>query len=119
MIVPQPYRWLAFWVALIALCMVVFVQPATAEALRDKVNALAIGKFKARAVAIEALGKMPDPRVAPILQALGQGQLYFRKTDKQVVIANKVSGGFELADPLSLEALGKVGRRDIKKIKVK
>ena len=118
MIVPQPYRWLAFWVALIAVCMVVFVQPATAEALRDKVNALAIGKFKARAVAIEALGKMPDPRVAPILQALGQGQLYFRKTDKQVVIANKVSGGFELADPLSLEALGKVGRRDVKKIKV-
>jgi urea transport system permease protein len=118
MTVPQPYRWLAFWVALIAVCMVVFVQPATAEALRDKVNALAIGKFKARAVAIEALGKMPDPRVAPILQALGQGQLYFRKTDKQVVIANKVSGGFELADPLSLEALGKVGRRDVKKIKV-
>lgn len=118
MTVPQPYRWLAFWVALIAVCMVVFVQPATAEALRDKVNALAIGKFKARVVAIEALGKMPDPRVAPILQALGQGQLYFRKTDKQVVIANKVSGGFELADPLSLEALGKVGRRDVKKIKV-
>ena len=119
MIISPRAGWLLTLVlSFAALCAAFSIQTASAVELRDKVNALAVGKFKARAAAIDALGATGDGRVAAIIEALGQGKLYFRKTDKQVVIAERNAGKFQLTDPLSLEALGEVGRRDVKKIKV-
>lgn len=93
--------------------------PAGAEDdLRTKVNALALGKFNERAKAIDALVATGDPKVVPVLEALGAGDLYFKKSDNQVVIAEKSGGGFKLTDPLTGEALGETGRRAVKKVRV-
>ncbi|WP_417671245.1 urea ABC transporter permease subunit UrtB [Roseibium sp.] len=88
------------------------------ESLRPLVNALAEGKYKETEKQIEALVATGDPVVAPALEALGGGNLYFRKADRQVFITEKAGKGFALTDPLTLEAAGDAGKREVKKIKV-
>lgn len=88
------------------------------EGLRPLVNALAIGKFKETEKQIGDLVATGNPAVAPALQALSDGDLYFQKSDNAVFIAKKAGKGFALTDPLTLEAAGEVGKRDVSKIKV-
>ncbi|WP_281926514.1 urea ABC transporter permease subunit UrtB [Roseibium album] len=104
-------------------CLVAgLVSPALAqsdtESLRSLVDALAKGKYAETEQQIGALVATGDPAVAPALQALGAGDLYFRKSDGQVFIAEKDGKRFTLTDPLTLEVEGDAGRREIKKIKV-
>lgn len=105
------------------LCLVAgLVSPALAqsdtESLRSLVDALAKGKYAETEQQIGALVATGDPAVAPALQALGAGDLYFRKSDGQVFIAEKDGKRFTLTDPLTLEVEGDAGKREIKKIKV-
>jgi len=88
------------------------------ESLRPLVNELAIGKYDQTQKQIEALAAIGDPAVAPALEALGEGNLYFRKSDGAVFITEKQGKLFQLTDPLTLEAAGEAGRREVKKIKV-
>ncbi|NVK34326.1 MAG: urea ABC transporter permease subunit UrtB [Rhodobacteraceae bacterium] len=88
------------------------------ESLRPLVNALAKGKFKETEKQIGDLAATGDPVVAPALEALGDGDLYVRKSDNQVFIAKKSGSGYALSDPLTLEPAGEAGRRDVSKIKV-
>ncbi|MBN9669386.1 urea ABC transporter permease subunit UrtB [Roseibium aggregatum] len=88
------------------------------EALRPLINELAKGKYDDTQKQIGALVATGDPAVAPALEALGDGDLYFRKSDGMVFIASKAGKGYALTDPLTLESAGEAGRRDVKKIKV-
>ncbi|MBG6207083.1 urea transport system permease protein [Labrenzia sp. EL_126] len=104
-------------------CLVAgLVSPALAqsdtESLRSLVDALAKGKYAETEHQIGALVATGDPAVAPALQALGAGDLYSRKSDGQVFIAEKDGKRFTLTDPLTLEVEGDAGKREIKKIKV-
>ncbi|MEQ8781589.1 MAG: urea ABC transporter permease subunit UrtB [Roseibium album] len=104
-------------------CLVAgLVSPALAqsdtESLRSLVDALAKGKYAETEQQIGALVATGDPAVAPALQALGAGDLYFRKSDGQVFMAEKDGKRFTLTDPLTLEVEGDAGKREIKKIKV-
>ncbi|WP_422385128.1 urea ABC transporter permease subunit UrtB [Roseibium album] len=104
-------------------CLVAsLVSPALAqsdtESLRSLVDALAKGKYAETEQQIGALVATGDPAVAPALQALGAGDLYFRKSDGKVFIAEKDGKRFTLTDPLTLEVEGDAGKREIKKIKV-
>ncbi|MBG6198969.1 urea transport system permease protein [Labrenzia sp. EL_13] len=104
-------------------CLVAgLVSPALAqsdtESLRSLVDALAKGKYAETEQQIGALVATGDPAVAPALQALGAGDLYSRKSDGQVFIAEKNGKRFTLTDPLTLEVEGDAGKREIKKIKV-
>ncbi len=74
--------------------------------------------FKKIAATAEALAATGDPRVAPVLERLRAGALYYTKKDKMVVGAERAGSGYQIFDPFSNEALGEVGRRDVKKIKV-
>ncbi len=74
--------------------------------------------FKDIAETAEALAATGDPRVAPALKALRGGDLYIRKTDKNVFIARKKGRDFLLADPFTGEDAGEAGRREVEKIKV-
>ena len=112
-------RALTCWLSALGLIgLLIIGGTAAADPIRDQVNALAIGKFKARGKAIEDLAATGDARVASILEMLGKGRLFYRKNDKLVVIAKKAEGGYALTDPLSGAALGNVERRAVKKIKV-
>ncbi|MEP4031465.1 urea ABC transporter permease subunit UrtB [Roseibium polysiphoniae] len=88
------------------------------ESLRPLVNALAEGKYKETQKQIGDLAATGNPAVAPALEALGAGELFFRKSDKQVFIAKKAGKGYALSDPLTLEDAGETGRRAVTKIKV-
>ncbi len=102
--------------------MVGLAGPANAqsdsETLRPLINELAEGKFAETERQIGALVATGDPIVAPALEALSAGDLYVRKSDGQVFIAEKDGKQFKLTDPLTLEAQGEAGRREVKKIKV-
>jgi len=105
---------------LLLLCLL--ASPALAqsdpESLRPLINELAKGKYAETEQQIGNLAATGDPAVAPALEALGAGDLYFRKSDGQVFIAEKDGKQFKLTDPLTLEAQGEAGRREVKKIKV-
>jgi len=90
----------------------------TPETLRPLVTALAEGKFKETEQQIAALAATGDPAAAPVLEALGEGDLYVRKSDGQVFIAAKNGKSFDLTDPLTLDAAGTASSREVKKIKV-
>ena len=105
------------------LLLLVFVTPSLAdEAQRfnfaDQVTALAAGEFEEKAITIAALGASGDERAITILRALLNGSLYVRKEDGRVVTTQEVEDGFQLADAVSGEVLGQVGRRDVKKISI-
>ncbi|PVB62870.1 urea ABC transporter permease subunit UrtB [Labrenzia sp. 011] len=89
-----------------------------AEALRPLINDLAKGKYAETEKQIGELVATGDPAVAPALEALGEGDLYFRKSDRMVFIAHKAGKGYALTDPLTLEPAGEAGRREVTKIKV-
>ncbi len=91
---------------------------STPETFRPLINELAKGKYKETEQQIGALVATGDPAVAPALEALGAGNLYFKKSDGSVFIAEKDGKSFNLTDPLTLEAAGAAGKREVKKIKV-
>ncbi len=91
---------------------------ADADTLRPLVNELAKGKYKETEQQIGTLVATGDPAVAPTLEALSAGNLYFRKSDGEVFIAEKKGKGYSLTDPLTGQPAGEAGRREVSKIKV-
>ena len=91
---------------------------AGAEALRALVNALGTGGYSQTSDQISALAATGDPSVAPVLQALADGDLYVREADGAVFIAARAGKIYRLRDPLSGQDAGEAGRKDIDKIKV-
>ena len=115
-------RSLALVVGLLLLSLNTGSNPASAqddtESLRPLINALADGKYKETEKQIGDLAATGNPVVAPALEALSDGDLYFRKSDKQVFITKKSGKGYALTDPLTLESAGEAGKREVSKIKV-
>ena len=118
-------RSTCFLIPIVALfwgVLALFFIPPPAQAneaeLRPLVQALADGKFDDKAEAIQALAATGDPAVAAILEAMGEGLLYQRKSDDLVVIADKKKRELTLFDPLSGEELETVKSRAAKKVKV-
>ena len=88
------------------------------ETLRPLVNALAAGGFEETQTQIEALAASGDPRVAPVLETLADGDLYFRQSDGVVFAADRDGREYRLTDPLTGTEAGTAGRREVKKIRV-
>jgi urea transport system permease protein len=71
-------------------CALVFsIASAHAADLAPLVEALGKGGFSDTEKAVQALAATGDPAVAPVLEALGEGDLYLRKSDGKVVIGKK------------------------------
>ncbi|HHM04334.1 MAG TPA: urea ABC transporter permease subunit UrtB [Gammaproteobacteria bacterium] len=97
----------------------VFPLPAAhgdATAFADAVNSLVKGKFKDKERAVSAIEASGDERSLAVLKALLAGDLYYRKSDRQVVYREKTDKGYHLTGVLSNEDLGVVKRRAAKKI---
>ncbi len=67
---------------------------------------------------VSELAATGETSVVPALNALSDGNLYFRKSDKQVFIIADGQKGVELIDPLTGEKAGEAGKRELTKIKV-
>ncbi|MEQ8589410.1 MAG: urea ABC transporter permease subunit UrtB [Thalassobaculaceae bacterium] len=94
--------------------------PAQAQdaPLQDLLSRLAGADFAETARVVEALAATGDPAAAPILEALGEGDLFYRRSDNAVFIATRGGKGYLLSDPLTGEAAGEAGRREVAKVRV-
>jgi len=102
----------------LALQVAITLPAAGQNDIRTLVNNLADGGFKETAAGIDALAATGDPRVVPVLEALGEGDLYFQQSDRGVVVAKRGGNGYLLTDPLTGEQVGDVSRYAVKKIRV-
>ena len=96
------------------------VATADEAVLRETIAKFAdVRNFNDTEAVINELGALGDPQAAPALRALGEGDLYFLKSDNSVVIGLEEGRVMRLADPVSQAPLGEVGTRDVKKIRVR
>lgn len=77
---------------------------------------LVTSSFKKKTKAVEKITQSSDERVLPILEAMLDGVLYYQKSDKQIVFAEKTENGFSITGALDNQLIGEVGKRDVKKI---
>ena len=91
--------------------------PALAD-LRAAVNALGQAKLDQMEQAIKAVAAEPGDATQKVLDALGEGNLYVRKSDGQVFIARPAADGLTLTDPVTGEAAGQAAKADLGKIKI-
>jgi len=92
--------------------------PSAAADLSGLVDALGRGSFADREKAIAALAAAGDGRAAPVLEALGAGDLYLRKGDDAVFVARKQGAAFTLLDPLSGAEVATASAAEIERVKV-
>ncbi|NVP54625.1 urea ABC transporter permease subunit UrtB [Mycoplana rhizolycopersici] len=113
------YRSLQSLLVTFCLLITVFATDLRAEDdLRAMINALGEGNFSQTAKQVEALAKTGDPKIVPALEALAAGDLYQRKSDKQVFLTKSSGGTLILIDPLSGEEAGTEASGALAKIKV-
>jgi urea transport system permease protein len=74
--------------------------------LREALAALTTTNFKAKEQAASALAALRHPGSRVVLQALLNGQLYYRRDNKQVFIGKNSEAGLALTDPLTLQPSG-------------
>ncbi|WP_457580034.1 urea ABC transporter permease subunit UrtB [Ensifer canadensis] len=106
---------------LITLCLLVSAHVTglrAADALGALVSALGTAKLSELDDRIAALAKSGDPRAIPVLEALGEGNLYARKTDGGVFLTTEKGASLVLVDPLSGADVGEVPKGELQKIKV-
>jgi urea transport system permease protein len=106
-----PHR--RIWLAAVLLLALLAAWPprAHADQLSDLVAKLASDDFDEKEQAVKDLGQLADPRAEPALEALSDGRLAIVTETKRMVIADPVadSDDLQLSDPVTGEALGKVG----------
>ncbi len=105
-------------VLLSALASLAFAAVALAADLQTLVANLTTGSFGDRETAITALAASGDSRAAPILQALGAGQLYVRSADKSVVIGKPAGKELALADAISGKDVGTASEAELERVRV-
>ncbi len=79
---------------------------------------LQAGGFDEIEQAVDLLANGEEERAKPILEALLDSCLYIRKQDDRVVMVEKGEGDYRIRDAASGEALGSVGKREVKKITI-
>jgi len=91
---------------------------AAAADLAGLVANLVTGGYGDRDAAITALAASGEARAAPILQALGAGELYVRSSDKLVVIAKGSGKQLALVDAMTGKDAGRATDDDLERVKI-
>ena len=92
---------------------------ADETAIRDIIAKFAVSRnFGDTEKVVRELAATGDPAVSRTLNALSDGDLYFRKADKAVFIARTSAGKARLFDPLTGDAAGEEASGAMTKIKV-
>ena len=79
---------------------------------------LVTGGYSERDAAITALAASGEARAAPILQALGAGELYVRNADKLVVIGKGSGKQLALTDAITGKDAGTATEDDLDRVKI-
>ncbi|WP_248307059.1 MULTISPECIES: urea ABC transporter permease subunit UrtB [unclassified Devosia] len=116
------WRSLAARLTLLLALLVSFSSPGFAQApdeqLSALVDALYPGDYGDRQAAIAALVATGDPRAVPVLQVLGEGDLYAVEATGKVAFVERNGSNYALTDPVTGAALGEVARSDTEKVRV-
>lgn len=102
-------------------CLSLFAPVANAQEpdLQAIVQKLATSKnFNQTKAIVAELAETGDASVAGVLNALSEGAVYFRKSDRQVFVVPGRGNTLELFDPLTGEAAGEAGKRELTKVRV-
>jgi urea transport system permease protein len=91
---------------------------ALAADLAGLVASLTTGGFGDRETAITALATSGEARAAPILEALGAGQLYVRTADKAVVIGAPDGNQLKLSDAITGKPAGAATEAELERVRV-
>lgn len=84
----------------------------------ETVNGLSVKSFKTKAAAVDKLATISHPRTITVLQTMLDGKLYYRKSDKRVVLTDKKDGDFLIADAITSTGLESAEKSEFKKISV-
>jgi len=106
---------------LLALCLVLSLFGRigyAADDLKTQINELAVTKLPDMAKKVQALASTGDPKMVPALEALSEGDLYFRKSDNAVFLTKPAGANFTIIDPLSGETVGEEAKGALTKIRV-
>ena len=103
---------------IIAFCILIFASSTAMADLREAVNALGKVKIDGFEQAIKAVAAEQGDAPGRVLEALGEGNLYVRKSDSQVFIAQAKDDSFILIDPVTGEEAGEAAKADLAKIKI-
>lgn len=98
--------------------IVLATSPASAQSLEELVQGLAQKSFSKKAATVEKMVDTGDERVALLLNALMDGDLYIRKSDKLVVLAEKKDSGLHILDAVSGDAMGDARKSDLSKVRI-
>src|SRR5215208_3496734 len=101
-----------------ALATVLIAGMALAADLPALVTNLTTGSFGDRETAIGALAASGDARAAPILEALGAGQLFLRKADNVVVIGKPDGNQLALTEAISGKPAGTGSEAELDRVRV-
>src|SRR5690606_11403522 len=95
----------------------VMATAARADEFQGLVDALGRANFTQMQDRISALADTGDARVVPVLNALGDGDLYRRKSDGRVFITKASGASFQLTDPITGEKAGEAPKGGMGKVK--
>ncbi len=115
-----------FQIVLLLTCLAMLtVAPAQADAPQTEdaafaaaVESLNARNFAKKGRAVQAFQEIRHPRAIPVLSAMLEGQLYYRKKDRRVVILDGDAEPLAIADAVTGETLGTVGKREVRRISV-
>ncbi|NOY16835.1 MAG: urea ABC transporter permease subunit UrtB [Gammaproteobacteria bacterium] len=106
---------------LILLLSLLFTQTDVAIAGDDSLHQIQVllisNNFVEKTQAVSLLALHSHPRTEEILKAFLEGELYYRKSDKLLLIAKKQGRQYSISDALTGDELGVVKKREIKKIR--
>ena len=90
-------------------------QPQSIEQVFTQLTAKS---FDDKSIAITALANSGHPATEKILNTILQGDLYYVKKTKAIVVVEKKDGEYQLYDALTNADLGQVSNRKVKKISI-
>ncbi|MCC9620895.1 urea ABC transporter permease subunit UrtB [Thalassospira sp. MA62] len=109
--------------ACLVLLAAIMVMPGIAQAFSDEELRNITQRLDAKSATqkikvIDEMAADGDPRVAPILRAMLEGDLYVRDGDEHVVIATKQGKVYRHIDVVSGEEIGESSSSELTKIKI-
>jgi urea transport system permease protein len=89
-----------------------------ADDLKTLIDGLGTAKLSEMEEKVKTLAATGDPKVVPLLEALGEGELYARKSDSAVFITKGSGATPTLVDPMTGQEVGEEAKGALTKIKV-
>lgn len=119
MLLIPSFRLLAtLLVLLLTLSPPLHAETASEEVFKKSLESLNARNFRNKAKAVDALSELEHPRTVTVMRAMLEGNLYYRKSDREVLIAEKGDEGYAISKATSGESLGLVQKTKIKRISV-